>query len=72
MALNISMVKFKTAFLSIMVCLGIFLPILGGVIWWAVGERIDSVLKPRWDTTAPPPSPPAAGIPVNPRSERRP
>lgn len=34
--LNLSMVKFKTAFFSIMACLAIFLPVLGTIIWWAI------------------------------------
>ena len=43
---NMSLIKFKTAFYAIMVCTGIFLPAFGTVVWWAMGERINAVLKP--------------------------
>jgi hypothetical protein len=73
-AFNISMVKFKTAFYSIMVCLGVFVPVLGGIIWWSIGERIDAVLKPHWETPTQSVAPqippnvvsPAANTPSNP------
>ena len=64
-ALQTSVDRFKTALIVIGACLGIFLPMLGGILWWAVGERIDSVLRPHVSIqapqvpTSPPPTPPS-------------
>jgi hypothetical protein len=44
--LTTSVDRFKTAIIVIGACLGIFLPIVSGILWWSVGERINSVLRP--------------------------
>lgn len=38
--------RFKTSIWVVAGCLAIFLPLLGGILWWAVGERINAVLRP--------------------------
>lgn len=44
--LSRSVDRFRTTAVAIGACLGVFLPVLGTVLWWAVGERINSVLRP--------------------------
>jgi hypothetical protein len=61
--------RFKVALYSVGACLTIFLPVMGGVVWWAVGERINAVLRP----VPPPiviPAPVPPPLPAPPASRR--
>lgn len=58
--LNTSVVRAKTSIYVTGACLAIFLPMLGGLLWWSVGERIESVLRPRAVTIEAPRSPTSA------------
>jgi hypothetical protein len=53
--------RFKTSMIVVSLCLGLFLPAIGGMFWWAVGERLNSVLKPQTVTSTVTPS--AAPLP---------
>ena len=57
-ALNTSVDRFKTSIWVVAACLAIFLPLLGGLLWWSVGERINSMLKPSVVSSTPLPLPP--------------
>jgi hypothetical protein len=61
--LTTSVDRFKTAIWVVGACLAIFLPALGSILWWAVGERINAVLRPEATIAAPAvsvPKPPLA------------
>jgi len=51
--LQTSVNRFKTAIWVVGVCLTIFIPAMGGMLWWAVGERINYLLRPNVTITAP-------------------
>ena len=57
-----SITRFKTAIISVGVCLGILLPAFGGILWWAVGERINNAFHNAEHPTVavPQPAPPVA------------
>ena len=50
-----SVIRFKTAILSVGFCLAIMLPAFGGIFWWAIGERINTVLQTTSNATREPP-----------------
>ena len=36
--------RFRVTFKVVSICLGLFLPLLAGVFWWALGARITALL----------------------------
>lgn len=44
--------RFRIIIITAGVCLGIFLPTLGTVLWWSIGERINFLLKPSTQTSS--------------------
>jgi hypothetical protein len=43
-ALERSVDRFKTAAIVMGIMLGVFVPVIAGIFWWAVGERITTLL----------------------------
>jgi hypothetical protein len=38
--------RFRTAAIVTGILVGIFLPAMAGIFWWAVGEKINQILRP--------------------------
>lgn len=40
-----SLDRLRTRISTILICLSVLLPMFGGVLWWAIGERVSYVMK---------------------------